>query len=96
MNNSYVVSRACFPQVALALEAEKSDQPCVVRKLGYRVGGYDETAVRSGIKDLVKRGREMMTTDQDFFDSISGSTGDVRNVRTRLDKVREAVAETLR
>ena len=56
----------------------------------------DETAVRSVSEDLVNRAREMMTNDLEFINSISGSTGDVRNVRTRLSKVRDAAAETLR
>ena len=63
---------------------------------GTVLADYDETAVRGEAKDLARRAREMMTTDHDFFDSISGSTGDVRNVRTRLDKVREAVGGILR
>ena len=46
--------------------------------------------------DLVNRAREMMTTDADFIKSISGSTGDLRNVRIRLGRVREAVEEVLR
>ena len=62
---------------------------------GTVLADYDETTVQSGREDLVKRARDMMTADQDFFNSISGSTGDLRNVRTRLAKVREAVVETL-
>ena len=37
-----------------------------------------------------------MMTDDESFDSISGSTGAVRNVRIRLRKVREVVEEALR
>ena len=62
---------------------------------GTVLADYDETDVQRGSDDLVERARNMMSADQDFFDAISGSTGDVRNVRTRLQKVREAVAETL-
>ena len=63
---------------------------------GTVLADYDETAVRSGSEDLVNRAREMMTNDLEFINSISGSTGDVRNVRTRLSKVCDAAAETLR
>ena len=63
---------------------------------GTVLADYDETAVRSVSEDLVNRAREMMTNDLEFINSISGSTGDVRNVRTRLSKVRDAAAETLR
>ena len=37
----------------------------------------------------------MMTNDYEFIRAISGSTGDVRNVRTRLRSVRDAVQEVL-
>ena len=97
MNNSYAV----FGEHAFRKWPWHSTQKSPINRALFESWGtvladYDETAVRGGAKDLVKRGREMMTTNQDFFDSISGSTGDVRNVRTRLDKVREAVEETLR
>ena len=55
---------------------------------------YDEVMVRNGAADLVQRSREMMTNDIEFIYSISSSTGDVRNVQIRLDKVR-AVADTV-
>ena len=63
---------------------------------GTVLADYDEAAVRNVTEDLVNRAREMMTSDFEFINSISGSTGAVRNVRTRLDKVREAVVEVVR
>ena len=63
---------------------------------GTVLADHDETAVRSVAADLVNRAREMMTNDFEFINSISGSTGDVRNVRTRLGKVRAAAVEVLR
>ena len=62
---------------------------------GTVLADHDETTVRAGSAELVKRAREMMTNDSEFIGSISGSTGDVRNVRTRLSTVREAVQEVL-
>ena len=62
---------------------------------GTVLADYDETAVRAGTAELVKLAREMMTNDSEFIGSISGSTGDVRNVRTRLRSVREAAQEVL-
>ena len=62
---------------------------------GTMLADQDEAAVRAGSAELVKRAREMMTNDSEFIGSISGSTGDVRNVRTRLSTVREAVQEVL-
>jgi hypothetical protein len=55
----------------------------------------DEAAVQAGRAELVKRAREMMTSDSDFIGSISGSTGDIRHVRTRFRSVRQAVQEVL-
>ena len=63
---------------------------------GTVLADHDETAVRSVAADLVNGAREMMTNDFEFIRSISSSTGDVRNVRTRLGKVRAAAAEVLR
>ena len=54
---------------------------------------YDEDAVRNVADDLVAIARETMTNDLEFLHSISTSTGSARNVRTRLNKVRQ-LAET--
>ena len=62
---------------------------------GSVLADYGETAVLNGADDLVDRAREMVTHDWQFINSISSGTGDVRNVRTRLGKVREAAAEVL-
>ena len=56
---------------------------------------YNETVVKNVAENLVKRAREMMTRDIDFINSISVNTGAIRNVRTRLEKVREAVEKVL-
>ena len=63
---------------------------------GTVLAGHRKAEVRRAAAGLVQRAREMMASDNEFIGSISGSTGDVRNVRTRLDKVREAVEEVLR
>lgn len=62
---------------------------------GSVLADHDEDAVSAGNAELVKRAREMMTNDSDFIGSISGSTGDVRNVRTRFRGVHLAVQEVL-
>ena len=62
---------------------------------GTVLANHDEKVVQSGAEDLVNRAREMMTHDAEFIRSISGSTGDFRNVCTRLGKVREAALEEL-
>ena len=63
---------------------------------GTVLADHDETAVGRVAADLVHDAREMMTNDSEFIKSISSSTGDVRNVRTRLGKVRAAAEEVLR
>lgn len=63
---------------------------------GTVLADYEEPAIRSAAEDLVSRAREMMTNDLEFLHSISSSTGSVRNVRTRLGKVRELAAEVVR
>lgn len=55
---------------------------------------YDEVTVRNGAEDLVNRSREMMTNDVEFINSITSSTGQVRNVQIRFGKVR-AVADAV-
>lgn len=63
---------------------------------GTVLADYEEAAIRSAAEELVSRAREMMTSDLEFLHSISSSTGSIRNVRTRLGKVRELAAEVVR
>ena len=63
---------------------------------GTVLADHDETTVHNGSEELVQRARDMMTNDSEFINSISGGTGDVRNVRTRIDKVRSLAEDTLR
>ncbi len=56
---------------------------------------YKRSAVRRRAGRLASCARDMMTHDWDFISSISGSTGDAGNVRTRLRKVREAAEEVI-
>ena len=63
---------------------------------GTVLADYEEVAIRSAAKELVSRAREMMTNDPEFLHSISSSTGSIRNVRTRLGKVRELTEEVVR
>ena len=62
---------------------------------GTVLANYDEALVRTGASELVTRARDMMTHDFQFIESISGSTGDIRNVRIRLHRVRKAAQEVL-
>ena len=63
---------------------------------GTVLADHDEADVQSVAAELVDRAREMMTSNFEFINAISGSTGAVRNVRTRLGMVREVVEEVLR
>ena len=62
---------------------------------GTVLADHDEATVQSGAAKLASGARDMMTNDDDFIRSISSGTGSVRNVQTRLSKVREAVAAVL-
>lgn len=97
MNNSYAVfGEYAFRKWPWHATRKSPINRALFESWGTVLADYDETTVRGGAKDLVRRAREMMTTDHAFFESISGSTGDVRNVQTRLNKAREAAEETLR
>ena len=63
---------------------------------GTVLADYDEAAIRNAAEDLVAQAREMMTNDLEFLHSISSSTGSIRNVRTRLGKVRALAEEVVR
>ena len=63
---------------------------------GTVLADYEEVTIRSAAEDLVSRARQMMTNDLEFLHSISSSTGSIRNVRTRLGKVRELAEEVVR
>ena len=63
---------------------------------GTVLAGYEEGNIRKSARDLARRAREMMTSDADFIDSISSTTGDVSRVRTRFAKVRGVVRELVR
>lgn len=57
---------------------------------------YDETTIETASERLVTCARDMMTDDSDFIAAISVSTGTVKNVRIRLEKVHALVEEALR
>jgi len=62
---------------------------------GTVLADYEENDIRKAAGDIVRRAREMMTSDSEFIDSISSATGTIRNVRTRFGKVREVVQEAV-
>ncbi len=63
---------------------------------GTVLAGYEENDVRNASGDLVRRARDMMTSDTEFIHSISSATGSVGSVRTRFGKVQEVVKEAVR
>lgn len=97
MTNCYrVFGEHAFRKWPLGATRKTPINRALFESWGTVLADYDETVIRKVAIDLVKRAREMMTTDFDFINSISGSTGDLRNVRTRLGKVRAAAVEVLR
>ncbi len=67
----------------------------LVESWGTVLADYSGAAVCEGASELVCRARNMMTDDQEFIDSISGGTGQIRKLRTRLGKVRDAAKAVL-
>ena len=97
MTNCYLVfGEHAFRKWPLDATRKSPINRALFESWGTVLADYSETVVRGGAEELLKRAREMMTTDFEFVNSISGSTGDVRNVRTRLGKVRAVASEVLR
>ena len=97
MNNSYLVfGEHAFRKWPRDATRRSPINRALFESWGTVLASHEEATVRRAAAELVERAREMMTNDDEFIDSISGSTGAVRNVRTRLDKVRDAVEEVLR
>ena len=96
MNNCYAVfGDYAFRKWPLGIERRNPINRALFESWGTVLADYDERAVQAGAAELVEQARKMMTNDSDFILSISGSTGDVGNVRTRLRSVRDAVQEVL-
>ncbi len=96
MNNCHTVfGEYAFRKWPLDTERRNPINRALFESWGTVLADYDEAAAQTGAAKLVKRAREMMTSDSEFIGSISGSTGAVHNVRTRLRSVRKAVQEVL-
>ncbi len=96
MTNSYAVfGEHAFRKWPCDAERRNPINRALFESWGTVLADHDETTVRAGKEELVKRAREMMTNDYEFIRAISGSTGDVRNVRTRILSVRDAAQEVL-
>ena len=94
MTNCYVVfGNHAFRRWPWGASRRNPINRALFESWGTALADHDETTVRAGKEELVKRAREMMTNDSEFIGAISGSTGDVRNVRTRLRSVRVAAQE---
>ena len=96
MTNSYAAfGEYAFRKWPLVGTRKNPINRALFESWGTVLANHDEKAVQSGAADLVNRAREMMTYDDEFIRSISGSTGDSRNVCTRLGKVRQVALEVL-
>ena len=96
MTNGYAVfGDYAFRKWPWAAERRNPINRALFESWGTVLADHDETTVRAGTVELVERAREMMTNDSEFIRSISSSTGDVRNVRTRLRSVRDAAQAVL-
>ena len=89
MNNCRTVfGEHAFRKWPLRAERKSPINRALFESWGTALAGHDEKAARKAAKDLARRAREMMTSDREIISSISISTGDVMNVRTRLNTVR--------
>ena len=96
MTNGYAVfGDYAFRKWPWATKRRNPINRALFESWGTVLADHDETTVRAGTVELIKRAREMMTNDSEFIESISSSTGDVRNVRIRLRSVRDAAQEVL-
>ncbi len=62
---------------------------------GTVLADHDTATVKARAARLTKLARHMMTQDYEYIGSISGGTGDVRNVRIRLQRAHTVVKEVL-
>jgi hypothetical protein len=68
----------------------------LVESWGTALANYPADKI-SRVADKIREGaRRMMTSDTDFIDSINGSTGDPRKVKTRMTRVANCLAEVLK
>ena len=96
MTNSYAVfGQHAFRKWPICETRRNPINRALFESWGTVLAAYDEDVVESNAAGLADRARKMMTHDYDFINAVSGSTGAVRNVRTRLDKVRSVAAEVL-
>ena len=96
MTNGYTVfGEHAFRKWPLGAARKSPINRALFESWGTVLADYKRRIGRRKAEDLVEHAREMMTHDSEFINSISGSTGDVRNVRTRLNKVREAARKVL-
>lgn len=56
---------------------------------------YDRARIEERRDELVRRARELMTTDGEFISSIGGSTSNIGHVKERFAKVRAVAQEVL-
>ncbi len=96
MNNCHLL----FGEYAFRRWPKEESRRCPINRAlfdswGTALVDYDSDSVKAAKCDIVDRAREIMTNDADFIESISRSTGDVKNVRMRFDKVRTIVREVL-
>lgn len=97
MNNAYeVFGEHAFRKWPLDAQRKSPINRALFESWGTVLADYNETIVRKNSESLKNHARKMMTHDNEFISSISGSTGAVRNVRTRLAKIREVAEEVLK
>ena len=97
MTNGYTVFRDyAFRKWPLGDDRKNPINRALFESWGTVLADYDEATIHGVADELAERARRMMAYDLGFIESISSATGALRNVRTRLSKVRELVQEVVR
>ena len=96
MTNCHVVFRDhAFRKWPRGTDRRNPINRALFESWGTVLADHGTATVKARARKLTSLARHMMTHDHKFIDSISGSTGDVRNVRTRLRTVHTVVKEVL-
>lgn len=95
INAESVFGEHAFRKWAFNTDYKNPINRTLVESWGAALAHCDPAEVVSHAMELRAEARRMMSEDGTFIDSINGSTGDPRKVRTRMKRVAEAVARLL-
>ena len=95
VNSRAVFGEFAFRKWPLTSARRNPINRTLVETWGTLLAEHPTTAVKARAVELRRRAREMMTSNVAFIDSISGGTGDVNKVTSRMTLVGDAIREYL-